>query len=43
MCELYDYDDTCSAILMQQMDSDLPDFDKDDKTVLEFFKKALGI
>lgn len=41
MCELYDYDDTCSAILMQQMDSDLPDFDKDDKTVLEFFKKAL--
>ncbi len=42
MCELYDYDDTCSAILMQQMDSDLPQFDKNDTTVLEFFKKALN-
>lgn len=42
MCELYDYDDTCSAILMQQMDSDLPQFDKNDTTVLDFFKKALN-
>lgn len=42
MCELYDYDDTCSAILMQQMDSDLPQFDKNDTIVLEFFKKALN-
>lgn len=42
MCELYDYDDTCSAILMQQMDSDLPQFDKNDTTVLDFFEKALN-
>lgn len=42
MCELYDYDDTCSAILMQQMDSDLPQFDKNDTTALDFFEKALN-
>lgn len=41
MCELYDYDDSCSAILMQQMDDDLPEFDKNDNTVFEFFKNAL--
>ena len=42
MCELYDFDDTCSAILMQQLSDDLGKFDKSDDTVLLFFQKTLS-
>lgn len=42
MCELYDYDDACSAILMQQMDDDLDAFDVNDGTVRDFFAGVLA-
>lgn len=41
MCELYDFDDTCSAILIHQMNEDLERFNSKDNTILNFFKKTL--
>ena len=41
MCELYDFDDTCSTILMQQMSDDIDKFDCNDNTIFDFFKNAM--
>ena len=41
MCELYDYDDTCSAILLSRMEDDIEEFNFDDKLIYSFFKKAI--
>lgn len=39
MCEMLDYDDHCSAILMQRCD-EISNFD--DKVVIDFFKKVIN-
>ena len=41
MCELYDYDDTCSAILLSRMEEDIEEFSFKDKSLLNFFKTAI--
>ena len=41
MCELYDYDDTCSAILLSRMEEDIDKFKYEDKSLFDFFKTAI--
>ncbi len=41
MCELYDFDDSCSAILLYQMEGDIDRFDSNNKKLFEFFKNAI--
>ncbi len=41
MCELYDYDDTCSAILLSRMEEDIDQFNFEDKSIFNFFKTAI--
>ena len=42
MCELYDYDDNCSSILLERCDEADLSFNKEDKTVLHFFEKVVN-
>ena len=42
MCELYDFDDTCSAILLSRMEEDIQKFSFDDKTLYYFFEKTIN-
>ncbi len=42
MCELYDFDDDCSAILLERCDEADVVFNPDNKVVLDFFKLVLN-
>jgi 2-C-methyl-D-erythritol 4-phosphate cytidylyltransferase len=42
MCEMYDYDDSCCALLLEQCDDVNLCFDTNDKTVLSFFTKVIN-
>ena len=42
MCELYDYDDTCSAILLSRMAEDIEEFVFEDKALFNFFNTAIN-
>lgn len=41
MCELYDYDDECSAILLEKCDEAQAEFSKNNTELLEFFGKVM--
>lgn len=41
MCELYDYDDSCSAILLERCDDADICFDKNNEKIYRFFKKVI--
>ena len=41
MCELYDYDDNCSAILLKQMNEELDEFNPSEKTIYQFFENVI--
>lgn len=40
MCELYDYDDSCSAILLERCEESDLSFDKENKSLFRFFEKV---
>ena len=42
MCELYDYDDECSAILLERCKEEEFVFDKNDERILKFFERIVG-
>ena len=42
MCELYDFDDTCSAILLEKCDDADLTFDENNTQIIEFFKKVIN-
>lgn len=42
MCELYDYDDSCSSILLERCDETELIFDADNKSLLKFFDKVIN-
>lgn len=41
MCELYDYDDECSAILLEKCDETQAEFSENNTKLLEFFGKIM--
>ncbi|MCR5208044.1 MAG: 2-C-methyl-D-erythritol 4-phosphate cytidylyltransferase [Eubacterium sp.] len=41
MCELYDFDDSCSAILLECCDEVETEFNPDNKDMLNFFKRVI--
>lgn len=42
MCEMYDYDDNCSALLLKQLSSDIDEKDIESSNVFDFFKNAFA-
>ena len=42
MCEMYDYDDNCSALLLKQLSSDIDEKDIESSNVFCFFKNAFA-
>lgn len=42
MCELYDFDDSCSSILLERCNDVSPVFCKNDNSVLNFFDKVIS-
>jgi 2-C-methyl-D-erythritol 4-phosphate cytidylyltransferase len=42
MCELYDFDDNCSSLLLERCNDVQLSFDKEDKAVLDFFERVVN-